>query len=543
MYKVLIVDDDILARNYLVTLIPWQAFDFRIAGQATNGSEAMMFIEASKPDIVLLDMNMPGMSGVELCKWMQEKDPTILFIVLSSYDTFDFVRESLKSGAIDYLLKHEVHAENLLEVLNKAKVTLDNRSSAMKRNEELERNWDMTNHRKAIELIRELLLGRNADVQLVEEHLTRNLGMELKNVIIITLQVVHFSMLTDSFTENEKQIYIRSIRDLYWQSHVDGNQLFFYFEDGRFAALLSYPEHRSEGAIAQKLDSELRRLEKAMHHFLNVRIVFGASAAANQLLQARNQFLAASRLLEDRLLQQFTGAKTGDGLEEATPNPATFLRLDQERDLLTALNLQNRTQVHAIVQQIFSSLKDSRIQHAATIQNILKELLTIAHKVWRNRGLGDMKPSNNYTSGLWKEQAERCMTVVGMRTWVTDYYDVVLDEMIRQDTRAKTPYVNQAITYIRNHYAENISLELVAKSIGITPSYLGRLFKDEVAQSFTEFVNQHRVTMSKQLFEQGMSIKHIYESVGFSSYNYFFKVFKDIEGVTPQTFVKCKLQR
>ncbi|MNG11488.1 Xylose operon regulatory protein [compost metagenome] len=154
-----------------------------------------------------------------------------------------------------------------------------------------------------------------------------------------------------------------------------------------------------------------------------------------------------------------------------------------------------------------------------------------------------MKPGKNYTSGLWKEQAERCMTVVGMRTWVTDYYDVVLDEMMRQDTRANTPYVNQAINYIRNHYAENISLELVAKSIGITPSYLGRLFKDEVAQSFTEFVNQYRVSMSKQLFEQGMSIKHIYESVGFSSYNYFFKVFKDIEGVTPQTFVKCKLQR
>ncbi|KRF03703.1 hypothetical protein ASG89_02785 [Paenibacillus sp. Soil766] len=542
MYKVLIVDDDILARNYLVTLIPWLAFDFRIAGQVTNGSEAMLFIETNKPDIVLLDMNMPGMSGVELCKWMQEKDPTILFIVLSSYDTFDFVRESLKSGAIDYLLKHEVQAENLLEVLNKAKATLDNRSSAMKRNEELERNWDLTNHRKAIELSRELLLGRNSDVQLVEEHLTRNLGMELKNVIIVTLQVVHFSVLTESLTEDEKQIYIRSIRDLYWQSHVDGNQLFFYLEDGRFAALLSYPEHRSEGAIAQKLDSELRRLEKAMHHFLNVRIVFGASAAANQLLQARNQFLAASRLLEDRLLQQFTGTKTtGDGLEEA--KPATFLQLDQERDLLTALNLQNRTQVHAIVQHIFSSLKDSRIQHAATIQNMLKELLTIAHKVWRNRGLGDMKPGNNYTSGLWREQAERCMTVAGMRTWVTDYYDVVLDEMMRQDTRANTPYVNQAITYIRNHYAENISLELVAKSIGITPSYLGRLFKDEVAQSFTEFVNQYRVSMSKQLFEQGMSIKHIYESVGFSSYNYFFKVFKDIEGVTPQTFVKCKLQR
>jgi two-component system response regulator YesN len=94
--------------------------------------------------------------------------------------------------------------------------------------------------------------------------------------------------------------------------------------------------------------------------------------------------------------------------------------------------------------------------------------------------------------------------------------------------------------HIRELYKEILSLDLVAESVGITPSYLGKLFKEETGSSFSEYTNRLRIEMSKQFMESGHKIKDLYREVGFSSYNYFFKVFKDMEGVTPQIYLRNK---
>ncbi|HEX2952627.1 MAG TPA: response regulator [Bacillota bacterium] len=121
MLKVLIVDDDVFFHTYLKQLIDWEREGFEICGVATNGSEAIELIKSERPEIVITDMSMPGIDGVAVIKFLQSAYPRAKAIALSAYHDFDYVRQSLKTGAVDYILKHTLTAEVLINTLSTVK--------------------------------------------------------------------------------------------------------------------------------------------------------------------------------------------------------------------------------------------------------------------------------------------------------------------------------------------------------------------------------------------------------------------------------------
>ena len=118
--KVLIVDDDYMARTHIKSLVNWNKEGFEICGEAANGKAAIEIIDKKAPDIVITDMSMPVFDGASLIKHLEQNYPDIKAIAVSGYDDFDYVRKSMKSGAIDYLLKHKLDSPTLMEVLNVA---------------------------------------------------------------------------------------------------------------------------------------------------------------------------------------------------------------------------------------------------------------------------------------------------------------------------------------------------------------------------------------------------------------------------------------
>lgn len=147
MYRVVLVDDDITMRLRLKNLIRWEALDCEIAGEASHGIEAASMLEECRPDIMITDIYMPGMNGVDLIRYAREHFPEMFILALSSYDDFDYVRSSLKYGAFDYVLKHQLTAAKLEAMIGEAVAYL-----GKNRTEEItEREPDETH------LLRELL--------------------------------------------------------------------------------------------------------------------------------------------------------------------------------------------------------------------------------------------------------------------------------------------------------------------------------------------------------------------------------------------------
>ena len=111
MYKVLIVDDEILARAGIKALIDWEKYGFSVIGEASNGQIAFEKIKEMKPDIVITDIKMPVMNGIDLIRATKKISQEISFIVLSAYNDFEYVKEAMKEGAKDYILKIQMEPE------------------------------------------------------------------------------------------------------------------------------------------------------------------------------------------------------------------------------------------------------------------------------------------------------------------------------------------------------------------------------------------------------------------------------------------------
>ena len=125
LYSILLVDDELLSRTHLKLLIKWEEHGYTLAGEATNGREALQLVEEGKVDIVISDVLMPEMDGVALSGEINRRYPDIPILMLSNYDEFELVRGALRNGAVDYLLKHRLNATVLLETLDRAKTQVE----------------------------------------------------------------------------------------------------------------------------------------------------------------------------------------------------------------------------------------------------------------------------------------------------------------------------------------------------------------------------------------------------------------------------------
>lgn len=121
MYKVMIVDDERLIRMTLKTMIDWHALDCEVVASAKDGEEAMKLFKLHQPEIVITDLKMPGMDGVELIEQIKADKPDTAVIALSNYSDFEYVRTAMKAGAFDYLLKVTLEKEDLISIITQAK--------------------------------------------------------------------------------------------------------------------------------------------------------------------------------------------------------------------------------------------------------------------------------------------------------------------------------------------------------------------------------------------------------------------------------------
>lgn len=536
MYKVLLVDNELLVRNYLRTLIKWENNGFILCGEAKNGDSAIELIHRLKPHIVIMDIHMPGMDGVSLSEYISKHFPDISMIVLSSYDKYEYVRETLINGAVDYLLKHTMDDQALLRVLGKAKKQL----ALLLERQETRENWKKLSQTVSRSYLKELLLGSQERLGEIETYFNNNVSMKTQNMIVLVMQVVNFPFITKDYSDAEKNGYIRSIHDLCRQTLGDSDRgIAAHIDQGKYVFLTAFPDLRSESMMMGQIESLKQRLEKSLHVYLNIIVVFGASRVCHKLSEIQQQYNQAVVRMESELSGQYYRASSVRDSTNVIQEEVMTLSIEQEKAILSALEVSDRASIKQLIGEIFERLRSKPFK-SRSLQAVVGELVQLADKVRWKSGLDRMQQTNAGSMALTRDQLGENADLKRIQDWVEALYMSLIEQLARQQFKGYSPYVKQAMQHIREHYKDNLSLDEVAESVGITSSYLGKLFKEEIGLSYTEYVNRLKVDKSKQYIEKGHKIKDLYHEVGFSSYNYFFKVFKDVEGVTPQTYLRKK---
>jgi two-component system response regulator YesN len=521
--KVLLVDDELLVRNHIRSLLNWEQHGLNICGEAQDGREAIDMIENCRPDIVILDIHMPVMNGVALAQYIHEHYKAIKTIVLSSYDSYDYVRETLNFGAVDYLLKHRMDQKTLLYVIGKATNQINEGIRAKEENERFMKKWEIINPTLLQHCVKEHVLGA-ADARSDSALFLKDLQMELHDMVVLVMQIVDFELATERHSEKDKNLFLRSILNLCQQTIGDYKHgCAVYLDHGTFVLLLSFTEYRSEQTIHQMVYSYEQKLEKTLQLFFGLTTVFGYSAVFHQTTDIHKNYESARAKIhhihvgESNHPVELSGAFT----------------IHHEKKLLTAIGLEDHDEVSACIDGLFRALHP---EDNGSLRQLMNELLNFVRKIGDKTGVSLRNELTDMVKWMSTHYSDR----EEMKTRIKKIYFSLVDNMENQVSgNARTNYVQETIQYIYAYYKEPISLENAADRTGITASYLSRLFKEETQTSFTEFLNKVRIDAGKQLMENGgYKIKDLYTKIGFNNYSYFIKVFKDIVGVPPLTYLR-----
>ena len=531
--KILIVDDDSVARTNIKTLVDWAKYGFEISGEAANGANAVQLIENEAPDIVITDMSMPVMDGVALIEYVEHNHPGIKVIALSGYDDFDYVRQSMKRGAVDYLLKHTLTSDVLLGVLKTTGELIQRGRQEHARKNLLEEQ--LTESRTVLRqsFIKQLVQGVISEKSEIEEKIASlNLELDTKNLAVVVAEIDDYHFLQEKFSTKEINKLISSVADISTEILKDsGKALVIHLEGSKFVVIFSFGNMRSDLYIYNHIITAVDRIKVSIKRYLNITACFSLSRIFGDISEISKFYKEAEVALQDRFF------KGKDRIIKESSQPAIqseYFNLDinDEKDIITALKAVNRLKVNESLDSIFEKIIDKKVSYKS-IQMICAELINIINRVARELGI-DVKMVYS-DEDIPYDEMKKFETVTEVQQWIRKVYEKLLElvEISRINPNYAEP-TKKAIEFIQRNYARNISLNDAAEHIGINSSYLSRVFKEDCGKGFVEYLNHVRVEYAKQLIQRGgIKLKDVVKEVGFNNYTYFFKVFKDIINMTP----------
>ncbi|TBL73229.1 response regulator transcription factor [Paenibacillus thalictri] len=524
-WKALLVDDEWLVRRELRHLVNWEEIGYTLVGEAANGLAAAEMIKEERPDLVVLDIQMPGMDGVELARHIAAHEPQIRMLVISSHDQFDYVKNTLKSGASDYLLKHELNPDNLRLVLGSIRKELE-QDRAREREEERTETERKDSYSPLLrQFVRELVLGYRPAVQ---QWMSAYPYTGSRSALLV-IQIAHFFRLSQGKTDTERSQFIQSVLDICQQSiGTMQHGCAVYIDHGRFVILIGCAGVRSESAIYQELSHLEGAVSRSLHLLLNVKTacqLAGVCTSAGLLPEMY------ARVTEK--LRYMSGMEVNAPAEMTSNSDAheQLFSIQQEKQLLTAVIGAAEDEIRMILDEVLKPVL-GRSANDARLRLLLCELMSLARKVAVKIGFQqlDVLEARLEQLALCEDTAESGEQLKRVFTYLSQALG---------EKPSYSPYVQQAIQFIRHHYHEEIGLDRTAKQLNLSPAYLSRLFKSETGVGMVEYINRIRVEAGMKLLQSGeISVKEVYEKVGFNNYSYFFRVFKEITGQTPQQAAK-----
>lgn len=528
MYKLLIVDDEKQVREGLKRLLPWQDYGITIIGEAINGREALEIIEDQRPDIVLLDIQMPVMNGLELAKRIHGQYPECKFIVLSGYNDFARVREAMKYGAVDYLLKPS-GKEEIIRIIEEIIDSLeDSLISRLHNNEYLAL---LKNN-----VLNRLISGTISSRELKDKLALLQLDLSSGCFSIVSVEIAK----NESMVEDDASWQIFSACNICDEIMVkSGKGVAFTDFSGRVNMIIrDFSGWSTDTQLKILLENCICEIKKRLK--LEVTIAVG-----NQVSSTRKMYVSyknALRTLSYRFIFGIGTVLYYDEINEYFEKAPGAVSIDSDR-FRELIKEGSFKPVDRYVRALFEDqIRSDPLAEIYVLKNSALELSVLAFQC-----LSEDFFIDQHEIADTKNQSFRNIMIQispeGVQNQTLEILKRVIEmiETSREKTLSKPVF--DSIQFIEKNYSNpDISLQYLADDFHISTAYLGKLFKKEIGSNFNDYLNTFRIRKAeKLLLSTNFKGKELAEKVGFSSYNYFYMVFKKITGQRPMDIRKNTL--
>ena len=487
---VLIVDDEKVFRNYISQMELWQKGSFILAGEARGTEEAMKFLARNRTDVVIFDVSMPGKNGVVLSDMIEKKYPGIAMIAVSSYDDYDYVREILKNGAHDYILKSRLSEELLERTLH----IIEEKKSRIS-------PWEEKQELRSMVYEWLLLSGINPF----------NSDNSRKMVTLIWVTMLK------NYSEIAQSAMMEGIGRIFENGTENGmDVLAIHVPPNRFVIINRFYEDVSEARLREKVENSQMIAQDSIRRIYSIQI----------------DMQICPPFFSDNALRLFVQHKLEEEKETSRKMTAPLaMTIEQQNRLLSAVNRMDPDAAENMVKEIYEQIPTEK---EALFVIVTKELLDLLERITLEHKISlDFIPKN---FELFEYTRAKSKTVLSAN--IAGLYLNVLRE-IRGENKQESfsEAVSKAVSYLQEHYNESVSLSSCAVSVGVNSSYLSRIFHEETGSTLTEYLNRIRVEKAKELLYEKHHLKEVVSLCGFKRYSYFLKIFKEYTDMTPKEFL------
>lgn len=532
MIKLLIVDDEPLVQIGIKSMLSWSDFDIEICATAMNGDQALKLIEQYHPELVITDIKMPIMNGLEMIKICQERFPVIpQFIVLTSFEEFPLIKEAMKYQVIDYLVKLELNSSILTESVNKA---LKRISENQIKSEEIPRLESHLFYEKFMIRLLNNLFESKEQFRLQAKDLKLNFTSPAYVLCLCTIIGIDNEQLPQDKLLNlyfsTKQM-IEGIAPKYLPCYVTSLDL-------KHFCMIFCLDNEDPGEYHHQVRKVLDETFKMVNNYFNVHVYSAIGRICTDPLFISDSYQDA------RQIQMYSSSE----------QPILFYDDFQYDAKNFGNNTFNLSLFKNEIQKAFESYD------ADALCSTLNSIITL-FRGYPTRYLQAIDASCNllYLSISLLPNGENSLSMIfetypdGYRSiykqthidqiigWLETFRDGFAQILRTQHKNYKNHMIRNVQNYIDAHTEEKLSLNEVADIFSISPNYLSILFKKTTDIGFTEYITQKKISRAKVWMSEGqMKIYEIADRLGFESAFYFSKVFKKVEGCSPREFMHNK---
>lgn len=497
MIRVMIVDDERIVRDDLKTLIDWKDHGYRIVAEAGTGVEGLRQFRLHRPEIIITDIRMPVMDGIQMIRQLQEEGHQPEAILLTAYGDFAYAQEAIKLGIHSYLLKHEMDRPSLLQELDKWRQKRSMKLTYEEFREEGELKKAVSGHGHQ----RSVFMGecRLCLIQMDDRH---------------------------AYESNPLR-YGQAVRDAVseWRSGTGKEAVLAETGDARYTVLLRETERSSRGDRTGEAVSLIRLIQARVKADAGGTASAAIGSAFEGEVSIQGAYFALQRQLDlaffhDGAALIMPASRPGDEARRTRETDARGL-LEEAEGLLRQRSFHEADRV---IERLLTVLLPSAgsLELAEYAVHLLSTRLKVASASptypdsFREEVDDILRDSANRNVFAWRRSMGKCL------------------ELLEDEFRAYSAKIKKALDYIRKYYAQDIPLDKIADHMGVTPVYASQLFKKEVGVTFVEYLTQYRIGQARALLETGRyKIYEVSVMVGYATVSYFCKQYKKITGSNP----------
>lgn len=516
MYNLLIVDDEPAVLEGILSSLEWEEHGIEIMGAAANGEEALRILSHTHIHIVLTDLRMPVMGGLDLIRQVKETHPGIRFIILSGFDDFDYIKEAIRLGVEDYLLKP----------LNKDELS----SALLTAIEKIENDLHKYIHMmKDVTAFKENLLHRwvthsISHYEFRERAMLSNIQYSSPEYAVAVVRILDAASLKDM---GLAAFSVWNICDEVMNSHspaivfrnTENDVIFIFYGEQLYAK-------------AQELRRGLQACLDQVSGLLKIKVFMTLGCVIQGYTNVHESYTDAVSLQNYSLILPCNNILSADDISKPHPHQdALQIDFSVFRNLVTMKRLEEAV---TFIEELIAGLGNTGLANLAAAKNTILELLFHLSDVLKNSARRaeelpeDLKNLfsgfDTVRSNLELEQWLKAITCKAIR-----FLEVKVENT--------HPLVKQVLDSVHAGYSKDISLKTLSAQYNVNTSYLGQLFKNETGEMFTDYLNNVRIERAKELIAgTPLKMNEIAERVGYTNQGHFFRSFKKLTGLSPAEY-------